>query len=55
MDQQQELKLDVQRAPSPPLDHPQWDISESEPENNDQQENLSDYPTDTSDNDDITD
>ncbi|KAH8322239.1 translocation protein SEC63 homolog [Drosophila kikkawai] len=49
MDQQQELKLDVQKAPAPPTDHPQWDLSESEPEHNDQQENLSDYTTDTSD------
>ncbi|XP_030380077.1 translocation protein SEC63 homolog [Scaptodrosophila lebanonensis] len=52
MDQQQELKLDVQKAPAPPTDHPQWDLSESEPENNDQQENLSDYTTDTSDEED---
>uniref|UniRef100_A0A1A9VMT7 J domain-containing protein n=1 Tax=Glossina austeni TaxID=7395 RepID=A0A1A9VMT7_GLOAU len=49
MDQQQELKLDVQKAPAPPTEHPQWDLSESEPEHNDQQESLSDYPTDTSD------
>ncbi|TDG52912.1 hypothetical protein AWZ03_000455 [Drosophila navojoa] len=49
LDQQQELKLDVQKAPAPPTDHPQWDLSESEPEHNDQQENLSDYTTDTSD------
>lgn len=49
MDQQQELKLDVQKAPAPPTDHPQWDLSESEPEHNDQHENLSDYPTDSSD------
>ncbi|XP_034480630.1 translocation protein SEC63 homolog [Drosophila innubila] len=52
MDQQQELKLDVQKAPAPPTDHPQWDLSESEPEHNDQQENLSDYTTDTSDEED---
>lgn len=52
LDQQQELKLDVKNAPAPPTDHPQWDLSESEPENNDQQENLSDYTTDTSDEDD---
>ncbi|XP_062135282.1 translocation protein SEC63 homolog [Drosophila sulfurigaster albostrigata] len=52
MDQQQELKLDVQKAPAPPTDHPQWDLSESEPEHNDQQENLSDYTTDSSDEED---
>lgn len=52
MDQQQELKLDVKKAPAPPTDHPQWDLSESEPENNDQQENLSDFTTDTSDEED---
>ncbi|XP_023294618.2 translocation protein SEC63 homolog [Lucilia cuprina] len=52
MDQQQELKLDVKKAPAPPTDHPQWDLSESEHENNDQPENLSDYTTDTSDEED---
>lgn len=52
MDQQQELKLDVKKAPAPPTDHPQWDLSESEHENNDQQENLSDYTTDSSDEED---
>lgn len=51
MDQQQELKLDVKNAPAPPTDHPQWDLSESEPENNDQQENFSDLTTDSSDED----
>lgn len=52
MDQQQELKLDVQKAPAPPTDHPQWDLSESEHENNDQPENMSEYTTDTSDEED---
>ncbi|XP_037933233.1 translocation protein SEC63 homolog [Teleopsis dalmanni] len=52
MDQQQELKLDVKKAPAPPTDHPQWDLSESEPENNEQQENLSDYTTDSSEDED---
>ncbi|XP_013103579.2 translocation protein SEC63 homolog [Stomoxys calcitrans] len=52
MDQQQELKLDVKKAPAPPTDHPQWDLSESEHENNDQPENLSEYTTDTSDEED---
>lgn len=49
MDQQQELKLDVQKAPAVTTDHPQWDISESESERNDQQENESEFTTDTSD------
>ncbi|CAD7082952.1 unnamed protein product [Hermetia illucens] len=48
MDQQQELKLDVQKAPEITTDHPQWDISESESEHNDQQENESEFATDTS-------
>lgn len=48
MDQQQELKLDVKKAPVPPTDHPQWDLSESEPENNEQHENSSDFTTDSS-------
>lgn len=52
MDQQQELKLDVKKAPAPPTDHPQWDISESESEHNDEQEHESDFTTDTSDDDD---
>ncbi|XP_005185645.1 translocation protein SEC63 homolog [Musca domestica] len=52
MDQQQELKLDVKKAPAPPTDHPQWDLSESEHENNDQPENYDDYTTDTSDEED---
>lgn len=49
MDQQQELKLDVQKAPAPPTDHPQWDISESESEHHDEQNHESEYTTDTSD------
>ncbi|CAD7004635.1 translocation protein SEC63 homolog [Ceratitis capitata] len=48
MDQQQELKLDVKKAPVPPTDHPQWDLSESEPENHEQHENSSDFTTDSS-------
>ena len=50
MDQQQELKLDVQEAPATPTEHPQWDISDSEPENNYEQNNASEYTTDTSEN-----
>lgn len=49
MDQQQELKLDVKKAPVPPADHPQWDISESESEHKDEQEHESEFTTDTSD------
>lgn len=49
MDQQQELKLDVKEAPAIPTDHPQWDISESESEKDDHQENESEFTTDTSD------
>ncbi|XP_055373196.1 translocation protein SEC63 homolog [Condylostylus longicornis] len=49
MDQQQELKLDVQKAPAPPTDHPQWDISDTESEHHDEQDNESEYTTDTSD------
>lgn len=51
MDQQQELKLDVKEAPVIPTDHPQWDISESESEKDDQQGNESEFTTDTSDED----
>lgn len=51
MDQQTELKLDVKEAPVIPTDHPQWDISESESEKDDQQGNESEFTTDTSDED----
>lgn len=49
LDQQQELKLDVQKAPAITTDHPQWDISESESEHNDEQGHESEYTTDSSD------
>lgn len=51
MDQQQELKLDVKEAPVVPTDHPQWDISESESEKDQEQNNESEFTTDSSDND----
>ena len=51
MDQQQELKLDVKEAAAIPTDHPQWEISESESEKEDQQGNESEFTTDTSDED----
>lgn len=48
LDQQQELKLDVKEAPAVPVDHPQWDLSESESEKEDPQANESEFTTDTS-------
>lgn len=51
MDQQQELKLDVKEAPVVVTDHPQWDISESESEKDVEQNNESEFTTDSSDND----
>jgi len=49
MDQQQELKLDVKEAAAIPTEHPQWEISDSESEHNEQQGNESEFTTDTSD------
>lgn len=54
MDQQLELKLDVKEAPAIPTDHPQWDISESESEKEDQHGNESEFTTDSSDEGDWT-
>lgn len=51
MDQQQELKLDVQKAPAPTTEHPQWDISDSESQHDDVQEHESEFTTDSSDED----
>lgn len=51
MDQQQELKLDVQKAPAPTTEHPQWDISDSESQHDDEQEHESEFTTDSSDDD----
>lgn len=52
MDQQQELKLDVKEAPVVTDDHPQWDISESEEEKDEEQGNESEFTTDSSDGED---
>lgn len=49
MDQQVDLKLDVKEAAAIPTEHPQWDISESESEHNEQQANESEFTTDSSD------
>lgn len=47
MDQQLDLKLDVKDAPEIPKSHPQWDISESESEHNEQQGDESEFTTDS--------
>lgn len=52
MDQQLELKLDVKEAPAVVTEHPQWDISESESEKEDQNADESEFTTDSSDEDD---
>lgn len=49
MDQQVDLKLDVKEAAAIPTEHPQWDISDSESEANEQQANESEFTTDSSD------
>lgn len=36
MDQQQDMKLDVKEAAAVPAEHPQWDLSDSDTDNNDQ-------------------
>lgn len=36
MDQQQDMKLDVKEAAAVPSEHPQWDLSDSDTDNNDQ-------------------
>lgn len=48
MDQQLDLKLDVKEAAAIPTEHPQWDISESESEQNEQHGNESEFTTDSS-------
>lgn len=52
MDQQLELKLDVKEAPAVVTEHPQWDISESESEKEDQNADESEFTTDSSDEED---
>jgi translocation protein SEC63 len=49
MDQQLDLKLDVKEPQAIPAVVPKWDISESESEQEDQQGNLSEFTTDSSD------
>lgn len=49
MDQQVELKLDVKEAAAIPTAHPQWNISESESEHDEQEMNESEFTTDSSD------
>lgn len=51
MDQQQELKLDVKEAAAVVTEHPQWDMSETESEKEDQHANESEFTTDSSDED----
>lgn len=46
MDQQQDIKLDVQEAAAVPTDHPQWDISDSDSDRQDQDGNDSEFTTD---------
>lgn len=36
MDQQQDTKLDVKEAAAVPQEHPQWDLSDSDSDHNDQ-------------------
>jgi translocation protein SEC63 len=53
MDQQLDLKLDVKEAAAIPIEHPQWDISESESEGHQEQVgNESEFTTDSSDGED---
>lgn len=47
MDQQLDLKLDVKEAPAVPTEHPQWDISESEEEHQEEKNNESEFTTDS--------
>ncbi|XP_014363563.2 translocation protein SEC63 homolog [Papilio machaon] len=46
MDQQQDMKLDVKEAAAVPADHPQWELSDSDTDNNDQGGNESEFTTD---------
>ncbi|KAG5677179.1 hypothetical protein PVAND_006960 [Polypedilum vanderplanki] len=47
MDQQLDLKLDVKEAPAIPTEHPQWNISESEEEHQEEKNNESEFTTDS--------
>ncbi|XP_041976293.1 translocation protein SEC63 homolog [Aricia agestis] len=46
MDQQQDMKLDVKEAAAVPAEHPQWDLSDTDSENDDQGGNESEFTTD---------
>ncbi|XP_045446231.1 translocation protein SEC63 homolog [Melitaea cinxia] len=46
MEQEQDIKLDVKGAAAVPAEHPQWDISDSDSENNDEGANESEFTTD---------
>lgn len=46
MEQEQDIKLDVKAAAAVPAEHPQWDISDSDSENNDEGANESEFTTD---------
>lgn len=45
MDQQQDMKLDVKEAAAVPAEHPQWDLSDSDTDNNDQVSSVKSSPT----------
>lgn len=49
MDQQQDLKLDVKEAAAIPTDHPQWELSESDSESDEQIAHESEFTTDSED------
>ncbi|XP_047985994.1 translocation protein SEC63 homolog isoform X1 [Leguminivora glycinivorella] len=46
MDQQLDLKLDVKEAAAVPHEHPQWDLSDTDSDNQDQGGNESEFTTD---------
>ncbi|XP_039748998.1 translocation protein SEC63 homolog [Pararge aegeria] len=46
MDQQQDMKMDVKEAAAVPAEHPQWDLSDSDSENNEEGGNESEFTTD---------
>ncbi|XP_050343052.1 translocation protein SEC63 homolog [Nymphalis io] len=46
MEQEQDMKLDVKGAAAVPAEHPQWDLSDSDSENNDEGGNESEFTTD---------
>ncbi|GBP91191.1 Translocation protein SEC63 homolog [Eumeta japonica] len=46
MDQQHDMKLDVKEAAAIPTEHPQWELSDTDTDNNDQGGNESEFTTD---------